>query len=114
MTRMRIFLIGGLAAAAMLASSLAGAAEIDITKGQLQLDGPIVTQFLTVKNNRTTKIGHLGIECVFLHGDDPVAAGGGRKDNVAAGETVYFEIIATRHVATEVRTDCRIDYASCE
>jgi hypothetical protein len=73
----------------------------------------VVQQLLTVKNNRGEKIGHLGIECGFLHGDELVATGGQGKENVAAGETVYFEIdaIVDEKGVKVDRTDCRIENA---
>lgn len=102
-----------LAAATLLATVGPALADEDIviTKGKLYQKIPdlLAVQLLSVKNNRTTTIGYLGIECAFFHGDELLGTGGERKDNVKAGETVYSEIGS--EVSGADRTECRIDYA---
>jgi len=84
------------------------AAEVDIAHGQLKHAAGTVwsTQVIAAKNNGQP-IKTLTIECGFFQGDRLLAAGRENADNVAAGQTVYIEIIGV-DAASADRTDCRV------
>jgi hypothetical protein len=113
---MKKFLLATVIALAMISSTVVHAVDttgIEMTKAPLKHEtARTVFQLLTIKNNRTTRIGYLGIDCAFFHGDTLVNTHGTRQDNIEAGETVYIKILNVLNVGEEVdRTECRIDYA---
>jgi hypothetical protein len=107
--------LAAIAAVAMLASSSAGAAEIDMTKGPLKRTRYGVEQLVIVKNDRADTIS-LGIECGLFHGNDLVGMGSQHSSNIEPGQTAYVAASANlsdADAAAVDRTDCRIAYTCC-
>ena len=84
----------------------AHAAEVDITYGQLKLEGSFAIQVIATKNNGAP-IKTLFVECGFFQGARLVASGGKYAENIAQNQTAYLEVVATDAGQAD-RTDCRI------
>jgi hypothetical protein len=76
----------------VLAVPSAGAAEIDLSKGQLKHAGDVVTQVVAAKNNTGVLIIALYVECEFFHGDALLGANTGTAFNVEAGQMALLEV----------------------
>ena len=91
----------------LLATSPAGAAEIDLSKGQLKHVGDVLTQVIAAKNNTGVPIGALYVECGFFHGEALLGASTGTAFNVEPGQTAYLEVTVDN--ANEADgTECRV------
>jgi hypothetical protein len=88
--------------------ALADDLNLSLSKEKLRHVNGGVSQLLTLKNNTGVALAMVGIECGFLRGDTLVDTGGDALHNVAAGQTVYADIVSTATDAN--RTDCRIAY----
>jgi hypothetical protein len=84
----------------------AHAAEVDITYGQLRIDALHSTQVIAAKNNSTSLIKRLKIECGFFKSGQLMAAHDNCTDNVAVGQTAYLEIFVM--VSPIDSTNCRV------
>jgi hypothetical protein len=91
----------------LLGAPPAGAAEIDLSKGQLKHAGDVVVQVVAAKNNAEAPITALYVECGFFHGDALLGAGTGTAFNVEAGQTAYIEVIVD-DASDSDRTECRV------
>lgn len=90
----------------VLTGSAAKAADVDLVKGQLITHGTYAKQVLAAKNNGGP-ISRLELKCGFFHGTALLDVGSGFSDNIAAGQTVYVEVVAT-NAGDADRTDCRV------
>jgi hypothetical protein len=91
----------------LLAASPAGAAEIDLSKGQLKLGGDVVTQVIAAKNSTAFPIVALYVECGFFHGDVLLGTSIGTAFNIEVGQTAYLEVTVDNANDAD-RTECRV------
>jgi hypothetical protein len=91
----------------LLAASPAGAAEIDLSKGQLKHAGDVVIQVIAAKNNTAFPIVALYVECGFFQGDALLGASIGTAFNIEAGQTAYLEVTVDNANDAD-RTECRV------
>jgi hypothetical protein len=84
----------------------AHAAEVDITYGQLRTEQSYSTQVIAVKNNSTSLIKRLIVECGFFKNGQLMAAHDNFTDNAAVGQTAYLEIFVM--VSPIDSTNCRV------
>jgi hypothetical protein len=90
-----------------LASSTLAADKVEFVKGLLKRNSANTTQMLSVKNNTTSTIRHVHVNCGFFHDDLLVGTHGASFDNIPPGLMAYDYTVTDATNVTNV--DCRID-----
>lgn len=113
MTKFSKWMLGA-AVALTLATPVLADDDVVITKGKLSnVTDHMAEQKLSVKNNRTTMIGMLGVTCAFFRADEMVGKGGSLTLRVKPGETIYTQVGDIGTFGAD-RTVCRVEYATSE
>ena len=86
----------------LLSASLAEAAEIDLSKGQLKHAGDVVTQVIAAKNNTEAAIAAYSSNAGSF-----TVISTGAAFNIEAGQTAYLEVIVD-DASDADRTNCRV------
>jgi hypothetical protein len=73
-------------------ASPAIAADVDLIKGRLSVEGQFAQQVLGATNNTGRTIKWLEAGCGFFRGKSLIASDTGHAQNVSPGQTAYFNV----------------------
>lgn len=85
----------------------ARAADVQLMKGRLSVDGRFAQQVLGAANNTGRAIKWLEAACGFFRGKSLIASADGHAQNISPGQTAYFNVSSLDAEGTD-STDCRI------
>jgi hypothetical protein len=92
-----------IAALLVAITSPAWAKDVDLIKGNVTREDGYATQAFAVKNNTSTTLKTVFVECGFWAGEKANGAGAATLANITAGQTVADKVYGDGD-----RADCRI------